>query len=69
MQESEIIQFIELVQEMRKTQKDFFKTRNYSVMQNSKILEKEVDTKAAELLKKLSNPEENQPDLFGESNA
>lgn len=67
MQESEIIHFIELVQEMRKTQKDFFKTRNYSVMQNSKIFEKEVDTKATELLKKLSDPEENQPDLFGES--
>ena len=69
MPENEIKQFAELVVEMRRTQKEFFKSRNYTVMQNSKILEKEVDTKAAELLKKLSGPEENQPDLFGESNA
>lgn len=69
MTENEIKQFVELVVEMRRTQKEFFKSRNYTVMQNAKILEKEVDSKASELLKKLSAPEENQPDLFGDNNA
>lgn len=69
MPEKEIKQFVELVVEMRRTQKEFFKSRNYTVMQNAKILEKEVDSKASKLLKKLSAPEENQPDLFGDNNA
>lgn len=68
MPENEIKQFVELVVEMRRTQKEFFKSRNYTVMQNAKILEKEVDSKASELLKKLSTPEENQSDLFGDNN-
>lgn len=67
MPENEIKQFAELVVEMRRTQKEFFKSRNYTVMQKSKILEKEVDEKAAEILKGFNQDEENQPDLFGES--
>lgn len=67
MSENEIKQFTELVVEMRRTQKEFFKSRNYTVMQKSKILEKEVDEKAAEILKGFNQDIENQPDLFGES--
>lgn len=67
MPENEIKQFAELVVEMRQTQKKFFKSRNYTVMQKSKILEKEVDEKAAEILKGFNQDVENQPSLFGES--
>lgn len=67
MPENEIKQFAELVVEMRRTQKDFFKSRNYTVMQKSKILEKEVDEKAAEILNGFNQDGEKQPDLFGES--
>lgn len=67
MPENEIKQFAELVVEMRRTQKEFFKSRNYTVMQKSKILEKEVDERAAEILNGFNQDVENQPDLFGES--
>ena len=67
MPEIEIKQFAELVLEMRRTQKEFFKSRNYTVMQKSKILEKEVDEKAAEILNSFNQDVEHQPDLFGES--
>lgn len=67
MPENEIKQFVELVVEMRRTQKEFFKSRNYTVMQKAKILEKEVDEKAAEILNSFNKDVENQPDLFGES--
>lgn len=67
MSESEVKQFVELVVEMRRAQKKFFKSRNYTVLQESKILEKEVDEKAAEILNGFKQDVENQPDLFGES--
>ena len=67
MPENEIKQFVELVVEMRRTQKEYFKFRNYTVMQKSKILEKEVDERAAEILNGFNKDVENQPDLFGES--
>lgn len=67
MTENEIKQFAELVVEMRRTQKEFFKSRSFTVMQKSKILEKEVDERAAEILNGFNQDVENQPDLFGES--
>ena len=67
MTEAEIRNFVELVVEMRRTQKEFFKSRNYTVMQKSKILEKEVDEKASEILKSFTAPEA-QPDLFEGAN-
>jgi hypothetical protein len=67
MPENEIKQFAELVVEMRRAQKKFFKSRNYTVLQESKILEKEVDERAAELLNGFNQNEVNQPDLFGAS--
>lgn len=67
MSESEVKQFVELVIEMRRAQKKFFKSRNYTVLQESKILEKEVDERAAEILNGFNQNEVNQPDLFGES--
>ena len=66
MPENEIKQFAELVVEMRRTQKEFFKSRSFTVMQKSKILEKEVDERAAEILNGFNQDVENQPDLFGE---
>lgn len=67
MPENEIKLFVELVVEMRRTQKEFFKSRSYTVMQKSKILEKEVDERTAEILNSFKQDVENQPDLFGES--
>ena len=67
MPENEIKQFAELVVEMRRAQKKFFKSRNYTVLQESKILEKEVDERAAEILNGFNQNEVNQPDLFGAS--
>lgn len=67
MPEIEIRQFVELVVEMRRTQKEYFKFRNYTVMQKSKILEKVVDKRAAEILNGFKQDVGNQPDLFGES--
>ena len=67
MPENEIKQFVELVVEMRRTQKEFFESRIFTVMQKSKILEKEVDERAAEILNGFNQDVENQPDLFGES--
>ena len=67
MPENEIKQFVELVVEMRRTQKEFFKSRSFTVMQKSKILEKEVGERAAEILNGFNQDVENQPDLFGES--
>ena len=67
MPENEIKQFAELVVEMRRAQKEFFKSRSFTVMQKSKILEKEVDERAAEILNGFNQNMENQPDLFGES--
>lgn len=67
MPESEVKQFVELVVEMRRAQKKFFKSRNYTVLQESKILEKEVDERAAEILNGFNQDEVNQPDLFGAS--
>lgn len=67
MPENEIKQFVELVVEMRRTQKEFFESRSFTVMQKSKILEKEVDERAAEILNGFNQEVENQPDLFGES--
>ena len=67
MTEPEIKQFVELVVEMRRTQKEFFESRIFTVMQKSKILEKEVDERAAEILNCFNKDVENQPDLFGES--
>lgn len=67
MTENEIKQFAELVVEMRRTQKEFFKSRSFTVMQKSKILEKEVDERAAKILNGFNQDVENQTDLFGES--
>ena len=69
MPEIEIKKFVEIVIEMRKAQKEFFRSRNFTAMQKSKILEKEVDAYVSEILKKLSATEELQPDLFGAENA
>lgn len=45
-----------LVAEMRKAQKDFFRKRDYAILEKAKELEKQVDQYLDEL--------ENGPDLF-----
>lgn len=37
-------EFLELVSKMRKAQKDYIKTRDFKVLQESRKLEKQVDT-------------------------
>ena len=54
--------FIKLVAEMRKAQKDFFKTRDSTYLRKSKALEKKVDE---ELQKHFTNePPKEQQYLF-----
>lgn len=61
----DVKRFVELVVQMRKTQKDFFRTKNYSLMQQSKVLEKEVDDMAGKLRNQLSEQEQAEtPGLF-----
>ena len=49
-----IPQFLDLVERMRAVQKEYFKTRDKNVLQESKRLEKEVD----EALEKMGNAKE-----------
>ena len=39
----EIKKFVELVAQMRAAQKAYFRTRNYNDLDNSKLLERQVD--------------------------
>lgn len=43
-------QFKQLVKEMREAQKQYFKTRDYAVLDKSKKLEKQVDAELEERL-------------------
>ena len=51
--------FVELVCKMRTAQKSYFRTRSYAVLDNSKILERQVDN----ALREISDPK-NQLSLF-----
>lgn len=51
-------EFINLVRDMRKAQKEYFKTRDYLVLNRSKILERQVDA----AIKSFEQPES--PSLF-----
>lgn len=68
--EDEVKAFVESVIQMRKVQKEFFRTRNYALMQQSKVLEKDVDDRAHKLLARINSEleakEADQPDLFSE---
>ena len=68
--DEEVKNFVECVIQMRKVQKDFFRTRNYALMQQSKVLEKDVDDRAHNLLARINSEleakEAAQPDLFSE---
>ena len=44
-----MLDFIRLVSEMRAAQKEYFKTRDKVVLQNSKMLERTVDAKLEQL--------------------
>ena len=55
-------EFFYLVEDMRKAQKDYFKTRDKEVLVKSKELEKRVDEeikRVAEILGKRDNKKEN----------
>lgn len=68
--EDEVKAFVESVIQMRKVQKEFFRTRNYALMQQSKVLEKDVDDRAHKLLARINSELEEkeaaQPGLFSE---
>lgn len=68
--DDEIKTFVECVVQMRKVQKDFFRTRNYALMQQSKVLEKDVDDRAHKLLVRINSELEasRTADLFSEVN-
>ena len=55
--------FIRLVSDMRSAQKEYFRTRDKAVLQNSKMLEKSVDAWLANFDNKL--PEFKQLGLWG----
>jgi len=54
-------EFIKLVQEMRATQEEYFKTRKWAVLEKAKILERRVDY----VIKKYFD---NQLSLFDDEN-
>ena len=47
--EKELWEFLELVQEMRETQKKYFRTRDANLLNKSKDLEGKIDKTAADL--------------------
>lgn len=63
----EIKAFVKQVTEMRRIQREFFRTRSYAAMQLAKSLEKDVDDRARRLLAALEEETEaEQCDLFAE---
>ena len=52
---SNMEEFIILVEEMRSAQKEYFRTRSATSLNRSKQLEREVDTKIKELSNKQTN--------------
>ena len=52
-------EFFNLVEQMRKNQKDYFKTRSTESLRNSKELEKQVDDEIARVNKIISNKQMN----------
>lgn len=66
--------FVERVVQMRKAQKDYFRTRRYEALRLAKELEKDVDDRAERLVRQMKNDERErlaaaQPDLFGDASA
>lgn len=61
-QNKELNRFVSLVYTMRNKQKEYFKSRNFKSLAESKELEKAVDSKIKELQKKCSVS--GQQDLF-----
>ena len=59
MKEPEIESFAKMVRVMREKQKDYFKTKNMAVLEESKKLERLVDLRVEQIL-------DNQLRLFGE---
>ena len=61
-------EFVKQVIEMRRIQREFFKTRSYAAMQLAKSLEKDVDDRAKKQLAFLvgEGNEAAQGDLFAE---
>lgn len=59
--EEKLKSVIALAVEMRKAQKEYFKTRDYVALRQSKILEKRFDEEAQKL---LEPPTAKEPDLF-----
>lgn len=61
-------QFFERVKIMRYFQKEYFKTRSRTALQQSKALEREIDTEIERVNRLLNLPEYKQPEtpnLFG----
>lgn len=61
-------QFFERVKIMRHFQKEYFKTRSRTALQQSKALEREIDTEIERVNRLLNLPEYKQPEtpnLFG----
>lgn len=61
-------QFFERVKIMRHFQKEYFKTRSRTALQQSKALEREIDTEIDRVNRLLDLPEYKQPEtpnLFG----
>lgn len=61
--EDKLKSIIALAVEMRKAQKEYFKTRDYVALRQSKILEKRFDEEAQKL---LAPPAVSEPNLFTE---
>lgn len=51
----QIKRFVELVAELRATQREYFATRSYNALKKSKSLESRVDTALVDLQNRLNN--------------
>lgn len=61
----ELKAFVDKVVDMRRAQKSFFKSKNFSSMQTAMVLEKEVDEMASDILRNLKDDNcEGQAELF-----
>ena len=54
-----VIEFFDHVSQMRQAQKEYFKTRNTSILQQSKSLERQVDAEIERVNKLFAEPELN----------
>lgn len=60
----DFVEFLKLVTVMRSSQKTYFRTRSHTALDESKILERRVDSEIARLAEYCQKPEPKQMEMF-----